>query len=596
MTDSAPFKPTIKICTPLIAGNKQDLRLQIETNRTVKVAVPLGDATTALMTVDEFNSRQTQISLRLLSEPDANGERGEVVGGRLPAGLLAPERKEENGVGYIQISLTRDRVFAFNIWLRNFVVQKNRGSVAIELQRQPEAATDPWPVLDKHTAAKVVPEPRITSFSASRYNVTQGDSVTLKWTIEPKGNFELRTTVGVKAKTLVEGNPETECSWIGNPQPNEYQDFFLEAWAGEKPASPDTSLDTRQLHIDINTLTGFKPYVLAPPAWPAAPGVLGLYAHRGRGRLYLLLDDNPLDASPPRHASLWYTEHGFTANPEAWHRATRKKDGVKPLIPVEAARRPGAIFNDKLFLIGGDCCDPNSAGANVGFCDLNDDTGLDWQEVGAKEAWSWPEQMAERMGHAVVVLPGDKGLWVVGGWRQDGGICDDIWHFTGTIESAWDKVEGLELPRCLVGATATRYAVWTVGGFGSPGGTPNDATVRRCAIGAKSWDNPDPSSREALPKVPDINATDYQYCASVLFSRERDNDDKPYGIAAFWNFITNAPERKYFFFQKRASWESPPYFTGVGPEVLVPSRNWYHMQSAVFRDAVFFRTLIADES
>ena len=316
-------------------------------------------------------------------------------------------------------------------------------------------------------------------------------------------------------------------------------------------------------------VTGFKPYVLAAPAWPRSPGILGLYADRRGGRLYALLDDNAPDASPPRYASLWYTEHGFTPNPAAWHQATRKKDGTKPLIPVEAARRPGAIFNNKLFLIGGDCCNPNLAGSNVGFCDLNEDTGLDWQEVGAKEAWSWPQEMAERMGHAVVALPDEKGLWVMGGWRQDGGVCDDIWQFSGTIESAWSKVgskvEELKLPRCLFGAAATGAAVWTVGGFGSPGGTPNDAVVRRCAIGAKSWDNPSPSSEEALPKIPDID-TDYQYCASVLFSRERDTADKPYGIATFYNFKTGSRKRKYFFFQKRMSWENDSYFTREDPE------------------------------
>ena len=150
-------------------------------------------------------------------------------------------------------------------------------------------------------------------------------------------------------------------------------------------------------------------------------------------------------------------------------------------------------------------------------------------------------------------------------------------------------MDGLKIPRCLFGATATHNAVWTVGGFGSPGGTPNDRTVRRCAIGTKKWDD------EALPKIPVADETaDYRYCASVLFSREKDTADKPYGIATFWDVGRNAPERKYFLFERKMSWENPLYFHSV-PEELAPSRNYYHMQSAVFRDAVFFRTLVPDE-
>src|SRR5262249_1208077 len=143
-----------------------------------------------LMTVDEFN--KGGISLRPLSEPDNNGERVE-LGGSLPRGLVAPSpRVVDNNVGYIPIPITvTDRVFVFNIWLRNFVVQKDKGSVAIELQAQPRGRNDPWPLLDRQTAEKVVPEPRITSFTAVPYNVVRGDSVELTWTIEPAGNFEL---------------------------------------------------------------------------------------------------------------------------------------------------------------------------------------------------------------------------------------------------------------------------------------------------------------------------------------------------------------------------------------------------------------------
>ena len=594
MTDPAPFKPAIKICTPLIAGNRQDLRLQIEANCTIRIEVPISDEATALMTVDEF--RKAEISLRPLSPPDTEGNRVE-VGGDLPPGLSAPAaRTEENGAGLIRIPIVRGKVFVFNVWLRNFVVQKSAKAVTIQLKGEPRVRNDPWTLLDQGTSEKVVPEPRITCFTAggynprtgdytaSGYNVVSGDTVMLNWEIDPAGNFELKAG----ATSLVKGEQKGKGQWIGNVRSG-VQDFILEAWADNKPASRDT----RQLHIGIISSTQFRPIALAPPDWSPRPDILGLYAHRGRGRLYALLR-----FGSSRYASLWYTEHGFDPSRANWREAARKRDPVKPneplikpLIPVEAARRPGAIFNDKLFLIGGDCCNPDLAGSNVGFCDLNEDTGLDWQEVGNNEAWSWPKEMNERMGHAVVVVPDEKGdeqhLWVMGGWRQDGGVCDDIWQFNGTVESAWEPVTGLELPRCLFGATATRHAVWTVGGFDSPGGMPNDAVVRRCAIGTKSWD------ATALPKIPGVKPSDCQYSASVLFSRERDTADKPYGIATLRN---ENPPRKYFYFEKVASWQENLYFNDVGPEALLPLRNWYHLQSAVFRDAVFFRTLIADEN
>ena len=579
MTDS--FKPSLKIGTPLLGGTRQELRLQIETNRAVRVAVPLGEAATALMTVDQFKS--AEIALRPLSDPE-NGNRRE-LGGPLPRGLGQPGDKlvgPNNDVGYIPIPITvANRIFVFNIWLRNFTVQQDKGSIAIELQAQPPGRNDPWPLLDRQPAVKEVPEPRVTSFSADRYYVRSGGGVTLNWTIEPVGNYELKSASG--SAPLAIGQQQGNGQWSGNVRPG-MQDFVLEAWAGAKPENPET----RRLHIAIDSATHFDDYEFSSPNWPAGAGVLGLYADRKGGRLYALFR-----FGDSRYAELWYTDHGFDSAPDHWRKAARQ-DGTKPLIPVTTARRPGAIFNGKLFLIGGDCCSPNSAGSGLGYCDLNDKTGLYWQEVAANEAWSWPDDMNERMGHAVVALPGDKGLWVMGGWRQDGGVCSDVWQFDASANAPWKRVEGLRLPRCLFGATATPVALWTLGGFASPGGSPSDAAVRRCELdaSARSWDN-----AEALPKIPDIGKDD-QYCASVLFSREQGTADKPYGIAALWNVESNQPVRQYFYFEEKESWTSPAYLkTGKAPsDVLVQRRKWYHMQSAVFRDAVFFRTLTADES
>ena len=432
--------PTITVGTPMIAGNRQDLRLQITMDCNVRIAVPLGDTCTDLMTKDQFKNKETQISLRPLSEPDSKGEMVEVVS--RPDGLEEPV--VDRDAGHIDLSITKVKIFVFNIWISNFIVQKDKGLVAIELRAEPEELSNPWPVLDTKTAEKEVLEPRITSFLADRYNVGNGGPVKLEWTIDPPGNFELRAGEAVLEKGEQRGGGQ----WNDNVSERGPQDLILEAWAGQKPARPDT----RRLHIDITSKTWKPRFEFSPPKWTGSPGVLGLYAHPGRGRLYALLRF----PNSPSYASLWYTEHGFDPSPwkeatrtGAWREATRKGDGKKPLIPVKAARRPGAIFNDKLFLIGGDCCSPNSAGSGVGFCELNEHTGLDWQEVRENHPWGWPKTMNERMGHAVVVLPEKKGLWVMGGWRQDGGICDDVWQFSGTAEFCLEpsgRIEDSALP------------------------------------------------------------------------------------------------------------------------------------------------------
>jgi len=668
MTDT--FKPSLKIGNSLLAGTKQDLRLEIRTDRSVRVGVPLGEAATALMTVEQFND--AALARGPLSESD-----------KLRPELGTPQRarSQDNKVGYISIPVTiideppPPGGFAFNLWLRNFIVQKGQAQVTIALEAEGEVEDGPpWvPVDPAQTAQKMEQQPRITSFTPDppRYNARSGARVTLKWTIEPPGNYGLKCLNSRPGSDPLDKSPQDQQrgggQWVGNVS-DAQQDFVLEAWTGAKPDNPDT----RQVHIDTRFLTKFDGYELSWPPFtttvsttvaasttketlltsdttgfvvgasivlePGTPklesarieaivsstsievafppggarythtanytvlqartvtttvadkttaDILGLYADRSRGRLYALLrfEDAP-------YAALWYTEHGFSPDRSQWREAARK-GAAKPLIPVAAARRPGAIFDGKLFLIGGDCCSPNLSGREMGWCVLNEDWGLYWQPVPANDPWSWPKDMNERMGHAVVTLPDNKGLWVMGGWRQDGGVCNDVWQFDGSANAPWKRVEGLRLPRCLFGATATPAAVWTLGGFASPGGAPSDATVRRCTHGATSWGD---LPAEA-PKVPDINIKeDHEYVASVLFSRDRNpKEDKPYGVAAFWSTKNNRPTERYFYFEKVESWQNPD-IEETRHEIVFQNRKWYHLQAAVFREAVFFRTLIPDEN
>ena len=138
-------------------------------------------------------------------------------------------------------------------------------------------------------------------------------------------------------------------------------------------------------------------------------------------------------------------------------------------VTVESARRPGVIFRDRLWLLGGDCCRPDKPGRNVQYYDFQEG---EWHEVGDEDL-RLPKGMARRMGHAVVTFR-DR-IWVMGGWSQNGGLCNDIWEFDG---NSWTKLP-LACEACLFGATATAEAVWQVGGFASPGGAASKTAIKR---------------------------------------------------------------------------------------------------------------------
>lgn len=100
-------------------------------------------------------------------------------------------------------------------------------------------------------------------------------------------------------------------------------------------------------------------------------------------------------------------------------------------IPDGMAASPGVAFDDKLWLIGGSCYDPNVAGAQVWCYDKVTDTS---DERTWKQLDDFP---TERMGHACVVfpLPDANGnlknrLCVLGGYNN-GKYYNDVWWYDG---------------------------------------------------------------------------------------------------------------------------------------------------------------------
>ena len=230
----------------------------------------------------------------------------------------------------------------------------------------------------------------------------------LEWTITPKGQFRLLDGLGNPlppaadlATADVAGSVVGSC---GFQLSETRRDFTLEVLQ-----AADQVCDTRRLRINAIARTEFKSYVLSIAGNRA--GILGLYAQPRQGRLYTLLS-----VGNAGMASLYWSESGFDQDQgltTGWQPETDKR-GPVPAIALDVARRPGVIFQDKLWLVGGDCCHPDRVSAEVDVYDFQSNawtTGKGWPSA--------PQEMAARMGHAVVVLPDPGGnttldrLWVM---------------------------------------------------------------------------------------------------------------------------------------------------------------------------------------
>jgi len=528
---------------PLNAGQRQSLALQVTTkgNKSIYVRFPLGTGADALMTPQEFE----QCPVIFPEDP--------------PPGVNEIQTYPETGCARIFIRKP-DLQLSFTFVLEDFLVDATPGTVELALHADsPE--TEP---LESVAVEKTGTRPEIVSFTASAYNALNQSRVALSWALSEAADYALYN----------DRSPEPLLTGHGlsvNSSMQTAGSYVLKVLQGGEV------VDSRHLRIHKYSKTGFRSYPLDLPVTSTAGtaaicGILALFAHAGRGRLYALLRVTGEETS----AQLWSTDHGFAA--ATWQPETNAV-GETIRIPIEAATRPGAIIHDRLWLLGGDCCDPDSPGRDLGYYDFQHNV---WHEVRDGDGRRWPDGMAARMGHAVVALPSGDRLWVMGGWSQDGGACGDIWEFDGKDWTPLD--EGCEL--CLFGATATEGGIWRFGGFPEPGGA-GQLTAARHELDGKAVTHTDLQAGFGLsPKQ--------QFCAGNLFTL-----DPTHGSGGVSVLFANRTYSSALFFlgseQMELTFQKSELAQETAVGVLLP-RDYSHIQSAVFQGAAFFRSLLPDRN
>jgi hypothetical protein len=551
---------------PLTIGKRARLAVKItsEGYERLDMIVPLGNRADALMgatvkfeayNIRIVDDRPTKVVNKLKKNQDW-------------------KPNNERTLGFIYLSFSELKKVEFTVDLGDFIVAGPAGIVEIRL-----SSGDGSPPVATVHINKIDVQAKIRSFTANQYFVDKVKEVVLSWELDAAGSPEL---YGPTRSLIRSWQQEVTGSQAVSPRDGSYKTVF----------TLKTEIESRDLTLFSYGEKGFKENKLS--VMSASDGkspVLGVYApppsgvagtEKSRGLLCLLVQD----PKNPATAGLYATANGFDANPETWVPLTVIENEQKvPLkIPVDVARRPGVIFRDKLWLMGGDCCHPDRSGSGVAYYDFQTKTFVTVAtdvSVGEGDTRSWPTTMDPRMGHAVLVVPFLDRIWVMGGWRQDGGALNDVWSFDGEV---WEEVKPATGKSwsggCLFGATATSNAVWTVGGFSSPGEEQYEGVLWRYAKDGKEWIK--------IP-VEELADTNLQYCTSALFTTE-EHQTEPYFLGVYKKGKTyscrlyqiNSGSEYSLFDLKQVS---------LGPASSFYARDYSSVQACLFGGAVFFRSL-----
>lgn len=442
-------------------GNGQSLALGIESDDAAPLylRIPLGDGDGALMTQEAFLTayKNTKISLEKITPQN-----------KADISLASAEVEPSGTFGRITVRKNRAALLAkFAIAIQDFSVGKT-GKVTVSLagmvgDTETELATTEITVAGA--------SPRILSFSSTHYQARSGTPVTLSWQIDGT-----TATTGYRLKGLSGGTVITQAFGAGSAtgakkimagtgNPDEFQ---LEALDG------DLVKDTRRLTVHTNEQTILRNYF--------GPGdndhlglkqaeILGVY-NRG-GSVYAVVRDQ----DPTKGASIWKGQDWLKVNPaegkESWKPLTVKNANHEEeavLIPAEAATRPGVIFEDRLYFMGGSSYEVNERGKSVGYLSFEMNVWVD----DPADDHRWPADMPARMGHSLLASPDGSRLWVIGG-HDGGSALNDVWVYQKG--AGWKQhSETNPVPwasRCLAGAAFLGRTLWIAGGFDNPGGDPS---------------------------------------------------------------------------------------------------------------------------
>lgn len=496
----------------LDVGRQQSLALEIKSDAdgSITVVIPLGSGAAALMTEEQFG--QTTIDCNF-DPPDVQ---------------VTPTVRD----GVARLRVGSGGAVAGEVCLEGFLVAV-AGTVEIR------AVDFNNNTLAKTSVTKAATPPVIESFEADPYNLPNGGEIELDWRICPEPADDMALFIGDR---LVDSGPPVKRQVAGQT-----------AFTLSLRSRTGQVISQRQLWVHAKDHTGFYGYKLKLPSGPPR-GIIGV--HAGNGFLYVLVRED--DAV----ASLWKTTNGFDLS--VWQEALWTSGDAAPIplrIPLAAARRPGVIFQNKLWLLGGDCCNPDLPLARVGSHDFRPEHG------GFRdEAAPWPA----RMGHAV--FTDGTHIWVVGGWRQGGGALNDIWLFNGMT---WMRLPDPPWrPRCLFGATATSTEVWIAGGFDTPGGKTYD-DIWRYAKSSKKWEKLDAKL---------CQKDEHQYVAGSMFALR----DQPRAFTVHYDPDTGRyPVTLHTMYKYIDKWRKDTAEYTKDLVDTLPKLDYYAINTTEFSRAVF---------
>lgn len=306
--------------------------------------------------------------------------------------------------------------------------------------------------------------------------------------------------------------------------------------------------------------------IALPQGYPARLFVAQDFSGSGVERLYGIFIDGT------GHAALYSSATGV----DDW----RPEDGD---VPQQMATSPGVAYDNKLWLIGGSCVDPEKVGNEVWCYQRDEDSGkwLNKLDPSAKDPdWSFPNEMGNRMGHVCVVF--QQELWVLGGYNQTNSCCyNDVWRLKKEDASAakykWEFVNKNCFPNGRLNPAAVTFnnlegknEVWIYGGSEKPqsGGLSDLWSTTNGEV----WSNR-PSNEFDYKIMPDpgtpLGATLVAFPPSV--SAETQTSDRLFLIGSFLEGDDSGTEKKTgsrvssFLFEwlaRKGFWEARPVFNG----------------------------------